>query len=114
MRLPAATCPLVLALWLLAAACGNLVATKIGRITASPSAYDGRAVTVRGEVTGRVNLAVVKFFRLRDDTGEIVVVTERALPAEGEKVRVKGTVKQAFALGELRAVVIVEHAPPRR
>ncbi len=98
---------------LVAAACGNLFATKIGRITANPGTFDGRSVTVAGEVTGRVNLALVKFFRLRDESGEITVVTERPLPREGEKVRVKGTVKQAFVLGDMRAVVIVEALPPR-
>lgn len=96
------------------AACSGLFATKIGRITADPAAFDGRAVTVSGEVTGRVNLALVKFFRLRDGSGEITVVTERPLPREGDKVRVTGTVKQAFALGDLRAVVIVEEPPPAR
>ncbi len=95
------------------AACGGLFATRIGRITSQPGAYDGRVVTVAGEVTGRANLVVVKFFRLRDESGEIAVVTERPLPPEGEKVRVKGTVKQAFALGNLRAVVILEEAPGR-
>lgn len=94
-----------------AAACGSLLTTKIGSITANPGAFDGRTVTVAGQVTGRVNLALVKFFRLRDESGEIIVVTQRPLPREGAKVRVKGTVKQAFALGDLRAVVIVE-APP--
>lgn len=95
------------------AACGSLFATKIGRITADPGAFEGRTVTVSGEVTGRVNLALLRFFKLRDDSGEITVVTERPLPREGDKVRVKGTVKQAFALGDLRAVVILEEPPPR-
>lgn len=104
----------VLVALLLAAACSGLFATKIGRITANPGAYDGRSVTVAGEVTGRTNLLLVKFFRLRDDSGEITVVTERPLPREGERLRVKGTVKQAFALGELRAVVIVEEVPASR
>jgi len=104
---------LALVALLIATACGNLFATKIGRITAEPGAFDGRTVTVAGEVTGRVNLAVIKFFKLRDRSGEITVVTEGPLPREGDQVRVKGTVKQAFALGDLRAVVIVE-APPRR
>jgi aspartyl/asparaginyl-tRNA synthetase len=99
---------------LIGTACGNPFATKIGRITAEPGAFDGRTVTVAGEVTGRVNLALVKFFRLRDESGEITVVTEGSLPREGDKVRVKGTVKQAFALGDLRAVVIVEAPPDRR
>lgn len=101
-----------LATLVVAAACGSLFTTKIGSITAKPGAFDGRSVTVAGQVTGRVNLALVKFFRVRDESGEIIVVSQRPLPREGAQVRVKGTVKQAFALGDLRAVVIVEAPPP--
>lgn len=114
MTIPALRRTLGLLALALASGCAGLFTTKIGRIVADPGSFDGRAVVVRGEVTSRVNLALIKFFRMRDETGEITVVTKRPLPREREKVRVKGTVKQAFALGDLRAVVILEEPPPRR
>ncbi len=52
----------------------------------------------------------MKYFVVRDDTGEIPVVTERVIPARGETVTIRGEVQEAFALGEERLIVIVESA----
>lgn len=87
--------------------------TKIGDIKSQPGKYEGNTVTVSGEVMGKVNLLVLKTFQVRDDSGEITVVTSSALPEEGKKVRVKGRVDQAFAIGASRMIVIVEEAPER-
>lgn len=93
--------------------CGGLFATKIADIVADPRKYDGREVTVSGEVTDTTNLIFAKYFKVDDGSGEIVVVTERPLPREGEKVTVKGRVRQAFAIGELQLLVIEERTKPR-
>ena len=97
----------------LAWGCAALFATKIGDIQKAPGQWDGRTVTVAGKVTGTHNLLVVKYYQVDDGTGEIAVVTQSALPKEGENVRVKGRVEQAFALGTAHVVVIVEAAPQR-
>ncbi len=98
---------------LLAISCAAVFATKIGDIKKAPSSYDGKTVTVSGKVTGAHNLLVVKYFDVDDGTGEIPVVTQNELPKEGDAVRVKGTVNQAFVLGDARLVVIVEEPPKR-
>ncbi len=95
------------------AACSTLFATRIGDILKSPGAYEGKEVTVAGKVTATHNLVVVKYFEVEDGTGSIAVVTQNALPTEGDEVRVKGEVNQAFAIGSARLVVIVEKAPSR-
>jgi photosystem II stability/assembly factor-like uncharacterized protein len=97
----------------LAVSCAMLGATKIAEIKASPLKYEGKTVSISGEVTATHNLLVVRYFTVRDDTGEIAVVTQSPLPEEGQKVHVKGTVDQAFAIGDTRLLVIVEEAPPR-
>lgn len=89
-------------------ACSGLLPTRIGDIHASPRKFDGKQVTVKGTVTEAVNLLFVKYFVVRDDTGDIPVVTERILPARGETVTIKGKVQEAFALGDERLLVIVE------
>lgn len=89
-------------------ACSGLFPTRIGDIHASPRQFDGRQVTVKGTVTESVNLLFVKYFLVRDETGEIPVVTEQVLPARGETVTIKGKVQEAFALGDERLIVIVE------
>jgi len=45
---------------------------------------------------------------VKDDTGEMVVVTDRAVPNPGEKVRVRGRVDQAFAFRGNSLTVIIE------
>ncbi len=97
----------------LIAACSTLFANKIGDILKSPGAYEGKDVTIAGKVTATHNLVVVKYYQVDDGSGEIAVVTDNALPKEGDKVRVRGRVNQAFAVGSSRLVVIVEKPPSR-
>jgi len=101
--------PSVLAL----AACASLFATKIADIQREPGRFDGRAVTVVGTVTAAHNLLILRYYEVDDGTGRIKVVTQSALPNEGDKVTVKGRVSQAFAIGEAHFVVIVEPPPAR-
>ncbi len=98
---------------LVLAARASLVATKIGDIRKAPGRYDGREVTIQGTVSATHNLLVMKYYEVTDGTGEITVVTQSALPKEGDRVKVKGTVNQAFAIGTARWVVIVEEPPSR-
>jgi hypothetical protein len=100
--------PVFVAKILLLAACTGLAPTKIKDILDHPREYDGRTVVIAGEAKQSTNLLVVKYFVVKDDTGEIVVVADRAVPNPGEKVRVKGRVNQAFALGGKSVVVVVE------
>jgi len=95
------------------ASCAAIFATKISEIKNAPSKYDGRKVTIAGKVTNTHNLLVLQYYDVDDGTGEIPVVTESALPKEGDTVRVKGRVNQAFVLGTARFVVIVEEPPSR-
>ncbi len=95
------------------AACAALLTTKIGEIQKAPGQYDGRTVTISGTVSASHNLLLVKYYQVDDGTGEIAVVTDSALPKEGDHVRVKGKVNQAFAIGSAHLVVIVEEPPSR-
>jgi hypothetical protein len=90
--------------------CTGSVPTKIKDILDHPREYDGRTVVIAGEVKERTNLVVVKYFVVKDETGEITVITDRAVPNPGERVRVKGRVNQAFAMGGKSVVVVVEHS----
>jgi DNA/RNA endonuclease YhcR with UshA esterase domain len=82
--------------------------TKIADIRNNPRHYADKEVTVSGEVTGTFSLVVIKYFALRDGTGEITVVTQRPLPKEGERLKVKGVVREAFSMGSGSLLVIVE------
>lgn len=93
--------------------CDKLFSTSIGKILADPRAYAGKTVTLSGEVTQIFSLIFIKYFRLRDETGEIVIVTDKPLPKVGAKIRVKGTVQEAFSIGDQQLIVIVEKSKPQ-
>lgn len=84
---------------------------EIEKILSNPGEYEGKAVTIEGEVTDRTAFfVVVKFFKVKDKTGEITVVTRRTLPAIKSTVRVKGRIDGAFAVGDQKLVVFVEES----
>ncbi len=99
------------ALLLLLAGCTGSVPIK--RILDNPREYADHTVTVQGDVTDVFSLVFVKWFTLNDGTASINVVTTRPLPAKGEHLRVTGTVKQAFSIGDEVLTVIVEKRPNR-
>jgi len=53
-------------------------------------------------------LFVIKYFTVKDSTGEIVVVTDRILPKKGEKIKVRGRVAEAFSVGDKSLTVFKE------
>ena len=70
--------------------CG-INATPIHDVTASPANFDGKEVTLHGvakEAT-RIPLVNMKSYVLKDDTGEIMVLTEGELPKANQKLTVK-------------------------
>ncbi len=93
---------------LLSAGCSSFMATPIKKILDNPRDYNGKTVTVSGEVAEVFSLFVIKYFTVKDATGEIVVVSQTPLPRKGSKITVTGTVQEAFSLGESQLIVIVE------
>jgi hypothetical protein len=87
--------------------CSGLFPAKIGDITNNPRHYADKEITVSGEVTEAFSLVVMKYFTLKDNTGEITIVTDRPLPKAGERLTVKGVVKEAFSIGSQSLLVIV-------
>jgi hypothetical protein len=69
--------------------------TPIGDINQNPGRYEGREVRVRGEVTSisKLPFLELKSYTMMDDSGEITVLTEGALPAMGDTVAIKADVK---------------------
>lgn len=82
--------------------------TSILAIHNNPRKYSGETVKVEGNVIQTMNLILIKYFILRDETGEIFIVTDRILPREGSTVSVKGRVEEAFNIGNEQMIVIIE------
>ena len=88
--------------------CERFMATPIKKILDNPRDYSGKTVTVSGDVTEVFSLFIIRYFMVKDSTGEIVIVTQKPLPRKGSKISVKGTVQEAFSLGDKQLIVIVE------
>jgi hypothetical protein len=92
---------------------GCTTVTPIKKILDNPRDYSEQTVTISGTVTEVMGLVFLKYFVVRDKTGEITVITIRPLPNKGSEIRVTGTVREAFALGDKQAIVIVESEPKK-
>ena len=92
--------------WLVASCSGPVA---IGKIVEERSKYDGKTVTVEGEVSGTQSLLLIKFYTLQDETGKITVVTEEAMPKDGATKRVKGRVQEAVSILDKSLLVIREN-----
>ena len=88
----------------------------IASVLKDPRSFEGRSITLAGTVTSRQSMLSLRYFSLRDPTGEIRVITPRTLPALGEQTSVHGQVRQAFAFGNQQLVIFHEddQAPPPR
>ena len=95
-------------------ACSGLFPTPIREITANPRTYADKQVWVSGTVEETFSLVVVKYFTISDGTGELVVITQKTLPAKGEKIKVRGKVRDAFSLGDQHLLVLMEDGEDSR
>lgn len=82
-------------------------ATKIGDVLDNPRNYENKEVIIYGTVSESASLVFVKFFTVRDDTGSIRVLTQRALPKQGEVLGVTGYV-EPIEVGTERWIVLRE------
>ena len=92
----------------LAASCGMLAGASVKEILDDPATYEGKTVTVTGEVVEAANIIVLKYYKIDDGTGQIVVVTKGAVPRRGAKITATGAVHQAFSIGDESLTVIME------
>ena len=97
----------VLAMALAVSAC-SLWSPSIRDIKTDVRRFEGQTVTVRGEVVQSVNLLLVRGYIVKDETGQIGVVSDRAVPRPGQSVVVTGQVEQLLSLGSESIVVIRE------
>ncbi len=76
--------------------------TKIGDLLKNPSQYDGKEVKIKGKVTDVMKLPFLetKLYMVKDDTGEILVITSATTPGMGTEVRVKGVLDTMAIIGD--------------
>jgi hypothetical protein len=71
-------------------------ATSVGRVTADPSRYRNRDVTINGYVADSASVLGRGVYRVEDNTGSLWVVSTQGVPRQGARVTVKGRVQDGF------------------
>jgi len=83
--------------------------TSIQEIVNNPNVYTGKELAIEGEVTDRTSFfGVLKFYKLKDKSGEMIVTTRKSLPEVKSGAIVKGKIDDAFALGDQKLLVFIE------
>lgn len=81
----------------------------IGELLDDASRYEGKTVRIEGEVTESVGALGTGAYRVTDDTGTILVVSqEGGVPRTGARVRVDGWFQSALTFGERSIAGLME------
>ena len=86
----------------------------VNQVLADPGQYRDRDVTLEGTVTESYSLLGRGIYRLQDNTGDLWVYATQGVPREGARVRVRGTVRDAFSLGSIEGAVNLPDAVQSR
>jgi hypothetical protein len=74
--------------------------TPIKEIVAAPGNFESKEVKVKGKVTEAIKLPILgQAFILRDESGEITVITKGTLPSANAEVALTGVVKSTAIVG---------------
>jgi hypothetical protein len=85
--------------------------TPIGHLLDNPARYDGKTVRIEGEVKESAGGLGVGAYQVRDETGSITVLSERAGPPRtGAKIGVKGLFQALITLGTKSLAVVREQS----
>ncbi|MGA0033769.1 MAG: hypothetical protein ACO3HA_10620 [Burkholderiales bacterium] len=79
----------------------GLGVTPIREVTTAPANFEGKEVRLKGRVLSVTKLPLLdmKAYTLRDDSGEITVLTQGELPAVNDTLGVSGKVSSAVIIG---------------
>ena len=76
---------------------------KIDNVLADPMRYRDKQVQISGEVVDSYSLLGRGVYRVRDNTGQLWILSDTGVPRDGARVKVKGTIREPFNLGGLGA-----------
>jgi hypothetical protein len=100
---------LVSALLLLLAGCAST--TPIGELLNDASRYNGKTVRIKGEVTRSVGAVVAGAYQVKDDTGTLTVVSDKASPPpEKSRIGVQGVFQALVTLGSKSVAILKEES----
>ena len=85
--------------------------TPIGDLLSDASRYNGKTVRIMGEVTRSIGAVVAGAYQVKDGTGTLTVVSDKASPPpESSKIGVKGVFQSLVTLGARSLAVLREES----
>jgi hypothetical protein len=81
----------------------SCASVTINKVLADPSRYRDKEVTLSGQVSDSFSVASRGAYKIRDDSGELWVVSEKGVPRTGAEVKVTGRVREGYNIGSLGA-----------
>ena len=85
--------------------------TPIGELLNDASRYNGKTVRIKGEVTRSAGAIVAGAYQVKDETGTLTVVSDKASPPpEDSKVGVKGVFQSLVTLGSRSVAILKEES----
>lgn len=85
--------------------------TPIGDLLSDASRYNGKTVRIKGEVTRSVGAVVAGAYQVKDDTGTLTVVSDKASPPpEDTRIGVKGVFQSLVTLGSRSLAILKEES----
>jgi hypothetical protein len=92
---------------------GGLGDHRVKELLANPREFFDKEVTISGVVGDTFAVMGTGYFQLKDEDGtELTVLSKRGIPAQGQKISVRGTLRQAYAVGAKQMLVFVEIPKP--
>jgi hypothetical protein len=82
----------------------------INQILVDPHRYANQEVGVVGKVVRSYSVLGRGAYEVDDGTGTLWVISKTGVPREGARVEVKGTIRDAFNLGELGPILKLPEA----
>ena len=85
--------------------------TDISDIKGNSQKYDGKQISIKGQVVEVVKIPLISkgLFRVDDGTGRIWVASQERMPFRGDKVKVKGRVNSGYKIaGRTYGTVLIE------
>lgn len=75
--------------------------TAIGDIVQNPANYQGKEVKVKGTVSNVLKIPFVEFkvYTVKDEGGELTVLTDAQLPALNQKIALRATIDSTAIVG---------------
>ena len=73
--------------------------TRVREIMAAPDSFVGKEVRLQGTVGTAIDPPRPQAYLLRDETGEIMVLTRGQLPAQDSEVALRGIVRSVVTRG---------------